>query len=73
MLDILDFITEKGGDVAQISKSQLRRNASTELIDEVINLYEEHREGESLFHLRSDQISFLSSQVFCFPGRAKPE
>lgn len=73
MLDILDFIAEKGGDVVKLSESQRRRNASTELIDQVIKLYEEHREGESVFHLLSDQFSFMTSQILCFPGRAKPK
>lgn len=48
MLDILDFITEKGGDVAKIFQSQMRRNASTDLINEVIELYDEHRKGMNL-------------------------
>ena len=73
MLDILDFIAEKGGDVAKLSESQLRRNASTELIDQVIKLYEEHREGGTLFHLLLDQFSFMTSQILRFSGRAKPE
>lgn len=50
MLDILDFIVDKGGDRGKIIQSQERRNASTKLIDEVIKLYEEHREGERIFY-----------------------
>ena len=37
-LDINLFRDEKGGDVKSIKKSQLARNASVELIDEIIEL-----------------------------------
>lgn len=53
MLDILDFIAEKGGDLAKLSESQLRRYASTELINEVIKRYHQHREGERQFLLHA--------------------
>lgn len=40
MLDILDFIVEKGGDPNKIKESQRRRHASEEIVDEVIKLCE---------------------------------
>jgi seryl-tRNA synthetase len=45
MLDINDFITEKGGDPKKIKESQRRRYASEEVVDEVIALYEDHRKS----------------------------
>ena len=45
MLDVVDFITERGGDPKAIRESQRRRNAPEEIIDEVIALYEEHRKS----------------------------
>ena len=43
MLDVVDFITERGGDPKAIRESQRRRNASEAVVDEVIALYEDHR------------------------------
>ena len=45
MLDIVDFITERGGNPKAIRESQRRRNAPEEAVDEVIALYEEHRKS----------------------------
>ena len=69
MLDILDFIADKGGDLAKISESQVRRYASTELINEVIELYDKHRQGSCYvaLQLRSKfnflQAKYSASQV----------
>ena len=46
MLDILDFIIEKGGDPKKIKESQRRRYASEEIVDEVIAAYEDHRKSK---------------------------
>ena len=47
MLDVFDFIVEKGGDPKKIKDSQRRRYAPEEAVDEVIALYEDHRTSES--------------------------
>jgi seryl-tRNA synthetase len=46
MLDIFDFIVEKGGNPEKIKESQRRRYAPEEAVDEVIALYEDHRKSE---------------------------
>ena len=46
MLDVFDFIVEKGGDPNRIKESQRRRYAPEEAVDEVIALYEDHRRSE---------------------------
>jgi seryl-tRNA synthetase len=46
MLDIADFIVEKGGNPQKIKESQRRRYAPEEAVDEVIALYEDHRKSE---------------------------
>jgi len=46
MLDVLDFITDKGGNPQKIKESQRRRFAPEEVVDEVIALYEDHRKSE---------------------------
>ena len=43
MLDTIDFIADRGGNPALIKKSQERRGESTEVVDEVIRLWEDHR------------------------------
>ncbi|KAI9741854.1 MAG: Cytosolic seryl-tRNA synthetase [Cirrosporium novae-zelandiae] len=43
MLDVFDFITDKGGDPKKVLESQKRRYASEEVVDEVIKLWEDAR------------------------------
>ena len=50
MLDIADFVTDRGGNPNAIKESQRRRFAREEDVDEVISLYEEARRGTSLFN-----------------------
>ena len=45
MLDVLDFVEDRGGNPTKIRESQRRRNAPEEVVDEVIILYEDHRKG----------------------------
>lgn len=48
MLDIADFVTDRGGNPNAIKDSQRRRFAQEDAVDEVISLYEEARRGTSL-------------------------
>lgn len=47
MLDVSDFIAEKGGDPNKIRESQRRRHAPEDAVDEVIALYDDHRKSKS--------------------------
>jgi seryl-tRNA synthetase len=49
MLDIIDFIADRGGNPQSIKESQRRRYASEEIVDEVIALYEDHRRSKDRF------------------------
>ena len=49
MLDLNDFISDRGGDPKKIKESQRRRFASEEAVDQVIALYEEARRGTSIY------------------------
>jgi seryl-tRNA synthetase len=49
MLDIFDFVVDKGGNPEKIKESQRRRYAPEEAVDEVITLYEDHRKSECIF------------------------
>jgi seryl-tRNA synthetase len=43
MLDVNDFITERGGNPELIRESQRKRFAPVEVVDEVIAMWEDHR------------------------------
>lgn len=43
MLDVNDFISERGGNPDVIRESQRRRHAPVEVVDEVIKMFEDHR------------------------------
>ena len=43
MLDITDFITERGGDPERIRESQRRRGEPVEIVDDIIRMFEDHR------------------------------
>lgn len=46
MLDIIQFIEEKGGDPQAIRVSQKARGDSVELVDDIINEYKEWTKSE---------------------------
>lgn len=46
MLDVNDFIVERGGDPKKIKESQRRRHAPEEVVDEVIAMFEDHRKTQ---------------------------
>jgi seryl-tRNA synthetase len=45
MLDVNDFIAEKGGDAKKIKDSQGKRFAPQELVDQVQTMYEDHKKS----------------------------
>ena len=46
MLDVTDFIIERGGNPENIRESQRRRYAPVEIVDEVISMWNDHRRSE---------------------------
>lgn len=48
MLDVLDFVADRGGEPNKVRESQRRRYAPEGIVDEVIALYEDHRKSEIL-------------------------
>lgn len=48
MLDVIDFITDRGGDPRKVRESQQRRYADEGVVDEVIALYEDARASTTL-------------------------
>lgn len=45
MLDLADFVADRGGSPNKIKESQQKRFAPENAVDEVIALYEEARRG----------------------------
>ena len=45
MLDIKDFIAERGGNPERIRESQRKRFEPVEIVDEIIKQYQDHRRG----------------------------
>jgi hypothetical protein len=45
MLDINDFIAQRGGNPDKIKESQRRRGGSVEVVDQVIKLWDDARAG----------------------------
>ena len=45
MLDVFDFIAEKGGDPKKVQESQRRRYAPEGAVEEIQVLYEDARQG----------------------------
>ncbi|KAJ0117649.1 seryl-trna synthetase [Diaporthe amygdali] len=43
MLDVNDFIAERGGNPEKIKESQRRRGAPVEIVDEIIAVWDDHR------------------------------
>jgi len=46
MLDVNDFIKDRGGNPEKIKESQRRRHAPVEVVDEVIEMFEDHRKTQ---------------------------
>ncbi|KAJ5888882.1 hypothetical protein N7495_008923 [Penicillium taxi] len=63
MLDLNDFITERGGDPNKIRESQRRRFAPEEAVDEVIALYEEARRARYEVTQVGSQLNALLKEI----------
>ncbi|KJZ70811.1 Serine--tRNA ligase [Hirsutella minnesotensis 3608] len=63
MLDVNDFITDRGGNPEQIRQSQRRRHANVEVVDEVIALFEDHRTTLYSATRMSSKINEVQKQI----------
>ncbi|KAL4929636.1 serine--tRNA ligase SES1 [Aspergillus undulatus] len=63
MLDLADFITERGGDPNKIKESQRRRYAPEAAVDEVIALYEEARRARYDVSQINSQLNGLLKEI----------
>ncbi|KAI9772962.1 MAG: Cytosolic seryl-tRNA synthetase [Geoglossum simile] len=63
MLDVLDFIADKGGSPEKIKESQRRRSAPVAVVDEVIALYEDHRKTKYETSQVNSQINATQKEI----------
>jgi len=67
-LDILHFIDNKGGNAEEIRESQRRRGLSVELVDEIIQMYQDWVKSEFIESMSlgnpSDMFVALESNPF---------
>ncbi|MCJ1273007.1 Cytosolic seryl-tRNA synthetase [Puttea exsequens] len=59
VLDIQDFIVERGGDPVKIKESQRRRHAPESVVDDIIAIFEDHRRT----HYAGTQIGAYINKV----------
>ncbi|RDW70226.1 seryl-tRNA synthetase [Coleophoma crateriformis] len=63
MLDVFEFIADKGGNPAKIKESQRKRSAPEEAVDEVIALYEDHRKTNYAATQLNTKINETQKQI----------
>ncbi|KAJ0130497.1 Serine--tRNA ligase, cytoplasmic, partial [Colletotrichum tanaceti] len=63
MLDLQDFIKERGGDPEKIRDSQRRRHAPTEIVDEVIALWDDHRKTQYSATQIGSEINAVQKEI----------
>ncbi|KAL1842501.1 hypothetical protein VTJ49DRAFT_5107 [Mycothermus thermophilus] len=63
MLDVNDFIAERGGDPEKIRESQRKRHAPVEVVDEVIAMWEDHRKTNYAATQINAKINEVQKQI----------
>ncbi|OAA52091.1 Seryl-tRNA synthetase, class IIa [Metarhizium rileyi] len=63
MLDVIDFIAERGGDPEKVRDSQRRRSANVEVVDEIIALFEDHRRTQYSATQVNSKINEVQKQI----------
>jgi hypothetical protein len=69
MLDVLDFIADRGGDPQKVRDSQRRRYADEAIVDEIIGLYEEARASMHISSPRNTNADGHPSKVRSIPSQ----
>ncbi|QUC18976.1 uncharacterized protein UV8b_03217 [Ustilaginoidea virens] len=63
MLDVLDFIAERGGNPERIRESQRRRYANPDIVDEIISLFDDHRKTQYNATQINGKINDIQKQI----------
>lgn len=75
MLDVNDFIADRGGNPEKIRDSQRRRHASVEIVDEVIALFDDHRKSALIYDAPRFALPVLMASLDLYdeqPNTARP-
>jgi len=62
-LDINDFIKDRGGNPEKIKESQRRRHAPVEVVDEVIEMFEDHRKTQYAVTQIRAEINAIQKEI----------
>ncbi|GKZ28160.1 cytosolic seryl-tRNA synthetase, partial [Aspergillus brasiliensis] len=63
MLDLADFISDRGGNPNKIKESQRKRYAPEGVVDEVLSLYEEARRARYEVMQVNSQLNALQKEI----------
>ncbi|KAI6355872.1 hypothetical protein MCOR25_008078 [Pyricularia grisea] len=63
VLDVTDFITERGGNPEKIRESQRRRHAPVEVVDEIITMWDDHRRTQYAATQMNAQINDVQKKI----------
>ncbi|KAH8842207.1 hypothetical protein MCOR01_006135 [Pyricularia oryzae] len=63
VLDVTDFITERGGNPEKIRESQRRRHAPVEVVDEIIAMWDDHRRTQYAATQMNAQINDVQKKI----------
>jgi seryl-tRNA synthetase len=63
VLDVLDFQPEKGGDLKKLKESQRRRYAPEAVIDDIVNMFEDHKKTQYAVTQINAQITALKKEI----------
>ncbi|KAF2405270.1 seryl-tRNA synthetase [Trichodelitschia bisporula] len=63
MIEIQDFIVERGGNPEKIRESQRRRGAPVEIVDQIIEMFEDHRRTQYAATQIGSKINEIQKQI----------
>jgi seryl-tRNA synthetase len=63
MLDLADFVSDRGGNPNKIKESQRKRFAPENVVDEVITLYEEARRARYEVMQIGSELNALQKEI----------
>ncbi|EAW12459.1 serine--tRNA ligase SES1 [Aspergillus clavatus NRRL 1] len=63
MIDLADFVTDRGGDINKIKESQRKRFAPEDIVDEVVSLYEGARRARYEVMQVGSELNTLQKEI----------
>lgn len=63
MLDINDFVKDRGGNPEKVRESQRRRHANEGIVDEIIEMFEDHRQTQYAVTQIRAEINVIQKEI----------